>query len=195
MEKAGIEKWYIDSCAKIKYMFPKAHAAAYVISAFRIAWYKVHMPAYYYASWFSTKATDFNIEAMIKGYDAIKEVLLEIENKGFEASNKENGVAECLKLALEATARGIKISNIDLYKSKGLLFDVEDDNTIIPPFSSIDGLGDVVAKNIEAEAKKQPFISIEDFQVRCKVSSTLIEKMKNMGIFANMPETSQLTLF
>ena len=195
MEKAGIEKWYIDSCAKIKYMFPKAHAAAYVISAFRIAWYKVHMPAYYYASWFSTKATDFNIEAMIKGYDAIKDVLLEIESKGFEATNKENGVAECLKLALEATARGIKISNIDLYKSKGTIFDVEDDKTIIPPFSSIDGLGDVVAKNIEEEAKKQQFISIEDFQTRCKVSSTLIEKMKMMGIFTNMPETSQLTLF
>ena len=195
MEKAGIEKWYIDSCAKIKYMFPKAHAAAYVISAFRIAWYKVHMPAYYYASWFSTKATDFNIEAMIKGYDSIKEVLIEIENKGFDATNKEAGVAECLKLALEATARGIKISNVDLYKSKGTLFGVEDDKTIIPPFSSIDGLGDVVAKNIEAEAKKHPFISIEDFQTRCKVSSTLIEKMKIMGIFENMPETSQLTLF
>jgi DNA polymerase-3 subunit alpha (Gram-positive type) len=176
-------------------MFPKAHAAAYVISAFRIAWYKVHMPAYYYASWFSTKATDFNIEAMIKGYDAIKEVLLEIESKGFEATNKENGVAECLKLALEATARGIKIANVDLYKSRGTLFSVEDDKTVIPSFSSIDGLGDVVARNIEAEAKKQPFISIEDFQVRCKVSSTLIEKMKSMGIFDNMPETSQLTLF
>jgi len=195
MEKAGIEQWYIDSCAKIKYMFPKAHAAAYVISAFRIAWYKVHMPAYYYASWFSTKATDFNVEAMIKGYDAIKEVLIEIENKGFEATNKEAGVAECLKLALEATARGIKIANIDLYKSKGALFSVEDDKTIIPPFSSIDGLGEVVAKNIEAEAKKNPFISIEDFQTRCKVSNTLIEKMKTMGIFKDMPETSQLSLF
>ncbi|MGN1358772.1 MAG: PolC-type DNA polymerase III [Bacilli bacterium] len=195
MQKAGIEEWFIDSCAKIKYMFPKAHAAAYVISAFRIAWYKVHMPAYYYASWFTTKATDFNIEAMIKGYDAIKETLIEIENKGFEATNKEAGVAECLKLALEATARGIKIANVDLYKSKGTLFDVLDDKTIIPPFNAIDGLGDVVAKNIEAEAKKHPFISIEDFQNRCKVSSTLIEKMKTMGLFKDMPETSQLTLF
>ena len=153
------------------------------------------MPAYYYASWFSTKATDFNVEAMIKGYDAIKEVLIEIENKGYDATNKEQGVAECLKLALEASARGIKIANVDLYKSKGLLFDVEDEKTIIPPFSSIDGLGDVVAKNIETEAKKHPFISIEDFQNRCKVSSTLIDKMKAMGIFENMPETSQLTLF
>ena len=195
MEKAGIESWFIDSCAKIKYMFPKAHAAAYVISAFRIAWYKVHMPAYYYASWFSTKATDFNIEAMINGYSSIKEKLVEINEKGFDATNKEAGVAECLKLALEATARGIKIANVDLYKSKALTFGVLDDKTIIPSFASIDGLGDVVAKNIEAEAMKHPFISIEDFQNRCKVSTTLVDKMKSMGIFNDMPETSQLSLF
>ena len=195
MKKANIEEWFIDSCAKIKYMFPKAHAAAYVISAFRIAWYKVHMPAYYYASWFSTKATDFNVEAMIGGYDEIKKVLIEIENKGYDATNKEAGIAECLKLALEATARGIKIANVDLYKSKGTTFEVPDDKTIIPPFRAIDGLGDVVAKNIESEARKHPFISIEDFQNRCKVSSTLIEKMKNMGLFKDMPETSQLSLF
>ena len=195
MKKAMIPDWFIDSCAKIKYMFPKAHAAAYVISAFRIAWYKVHMPAYYYASWFSTKATDFNIEAMIKGYDAIKQVLIEITEKGYDATNKEMGISECLKLALEASARGIKIANIDLYKSLGMTFAVLDDKTIIPPFRAIDGLGDVVAKNIEIEAKKHPFISIEDFQNRCKVSSTLIDKMKAMGIFNDMPETSQLSLF
>ena len=195
MEKAGIESWFIDSCAKIKYMFPKAHAAAYVISAFRIAWYKVHMPAYYYASWFSTKATDFNIEAMINGYDDIKAKLIEINEKGYDATNKEAGIAESLKLALEATARGIKIANVDLYKSKAMTFDVLDDKTIIPSFRSIDGLGDVVAKNIEEEASKHPFISIEDFQNRCKVSTTLIDKMRAMGIFNDMPETSQLTLF
>ena len=195
MESAGIEQWFIDSCAKIKYMFPKAHAAAYVISAFRIAWYKVHMPAYYYASWFSTKATDFDIDAMISGYNQIKERLTEIDEKGYDATNKEAGISECLKLALEATARGIKIANVDLYKSKATTFDVLDDKTIIPPFSSIDGLGDVVAKNIEEEAQKHPFISIEDFQNRCKVSTTLIDKMKTMGIFTDMPETSQLSLF
>ena len=176
-------------------MFPKAHAAAYVISAFRIAWYKVHMPVYFYASWFSTKATDFNIDVMIKGYDDIRNALIEIENKGFEASNQENGVSECLKVALEMSARGIKIAKYDLYKSRGMIFTVENDNTINPPFKAIDGLGDVVAKNIENEAKKAPFISIEDFQTRCKVSQTLIEKMRSMGIFDDMPETSQLTLF
>ena len=195
MEKAGIEKWFIDSCYKIKYMFPKAHAAAYVISAFRIAWYKVHMPAYFYASWFSTKATDFDIEAMIKGYNDIKRVLTEIESKGYEATNKENGVSECLKVALEMSARGIKVAPYDLYKSKSMTFTVADDKTIIPPFRAIDGLGDVVAKNIEKEAERAPFISIEDFQTRCKVSQTLIEKMRAMGIFAGMPETSQLSLF
>lgn len=195
MEKAGIEPWFIDSCFKIKYMFPKAHAAAYVISAFRIAWYKVHMPAYFYASWYTTKATDFNIEAMIKGYDAIKTALTEIANKGYEATNKENGVSESLKVALEMSARGVKVANFDLYKSRGTIFTVEDDNTIIPPFLSIDGLGEVVANNIEKEAKKDPFISIEDFQNRCKVSQTLIDKMRTMGIFKDMPETSQLSLF
>lgn len=195
MKNAGIENWFIDSCYKIKYMFPKAHAAAYVISAFRIAWYKVHMPAYFYASWFSTKATDFNIDVMIKGYEDIKKALTDIENKGFEATNKDAGVLECLKVALEMAARGIKIANFDLYKSKASTFTVQNDNTIIPAFSSIDGLGVVVANNIEAEAKKAPFISIEDFQTRCKVSQTLIDKMRGMGIFNGMPETSQLTLF
>ena len=195
MMDAKIDDWFIDSCEKIKYMFPKAHAAAYVTSAFRIAWYKVHMPVYFYASWFSTKATDFDIEAMIKGYDAIKDRLIEIKEKGFDASNKESGIKESLNVALEAAARGMKVINFDLYKSKGLSFDVEDDHTLIPPFITIDGLGEVVAKNIEEEAKKKPFVSIEDFQNRCKVSSTLIDKMKSLGIFNNMPESSQLSLF
>ena len=153
------------------------------------------MPVYFYASWFSTKATDFDIEAMIKGYDAIKDRIVEITNKGFDASNKENGISECLKVALEMSARGIKISNFDLYKSKGLTFDVADDNTLIPPFITIDGLGETVAKNIEAESQKHPFISVEDFQNRCKVSQTLIDKMRVMGVFKDMPETSQLSLF
>ena len=195
MEEAGIEEWFIDSCQKIKYMFPKAHAAAYVTSAFRIAWYKVHMPAYFYASWFSTKATDFDIETMIKGYDAIKNKIIEIKNKGYDATNKEAGVQECLNVALEMAARHIRVSEFDLYKSKGLTFGVEDDKTIIPPFITIDGLGETVAKNIEAEAQKRPFISIEDFQSRCKVSQTLIDKMRAMGIFKGIPESSQLSLF
>lgn len=195
MIDANIEDWFINSCQKIKYMFPKAHAAAYVTSAFRIAWYKVHMPVYFYASWFSTKANDFDIETMMKGYKAIKERLIEIKEKGFDATNKENDIKESLNVALEATARGIKIAPFDLYKSKGMTFGVMDDRTLIPPFISIEGLGEVVAKNIEEEAKKKPFVSIEEFQNRCKVSQTLIDKMKSMGLFDNMPESSQLSLF
>ncbi len=195
MIDAGIEEWFINSCEKIKYMFPKAHAAAYVTSAFRIAWYKVHKPKYFYASWFSTKATDFDIEVMLKGYDAIKNRIIEIKNKGYDATNKEEGILECLQVALEMTARKINIKPFDLYKSKGLTFDVSEDGDLIPPFITIDGLGETVARNIETEAKKKPFLSIEDFQNRCKVSQTLIDKMRTLGIFDGMSESSQLSLF
>ena len=195
LKEAGIADWYIDSCYKIKYMFPKAHAAAYVTSAFRIAWYKVHMPVYYYASWLSCKATDVDIISMMKGYDSIKEKIIEIDEKGRDATNKDAGIRESLHLCLEATARGIKFLNIDLYKSEATTYNAINDTEIIPPFNSIDGLGDTVAHNIVEERNKSPFISIEEFQTRCKVSATLIDKMRIMGIFDGMPETSQLSLF
>ena len=195
MQDANIPEWFIDSCAKIKYMFPKAHAAAYVISAFRIAWYKVHMPVYFYASWYSSKATDVDVEAMIKGYNAIKQKILEIQAKGYEATNKENGQAESLKVALEATARGIKFLNVDLYKSEATVWTVGSDNEIYPPFNAIDGLGDTVAKNIVREREINRFLSIEDVQVRGKVSKTLIDKMVEMGILEGLPNSNQLSLF
>lgn len=195
MKDANIPDWFINSCAKIKYMFPKAHAAAYVISAFRIAWYKVHMPVYFYASWYSSKATDVDIEAMIKGYSAIKSRIEDIQVKGYEATNKENGQAESLKVALEATARGIKFLNVDLYHSEATVWVAKNDTEIYPPFNAIDGLGDTVAKNIVEEREKQPFISIEDVQKRGKVSKTLIDKMTEMGILKDLPDSNQLSLF
>ena len=195
MEEAGIEKWFIDSCGKIKYMFPKAHAAAYVISAFRIAWYKVHMPVYFYASWLTSKATDVDVETMIKGYDAIKNKIIEIQNKGYEATNKENGQLESLKVCLEAAARGIKFLPVDLQKSPATVWGVADDTSIYPPFSAIEGLGDTVAKNIVEEREKSPFLSIENCQKRAKISGTLIDKMKTMGIFDGMEESNQISLF
>ena len=195
MEEAGIEKWFIDSCGKIKYMFPKAHAAAYVISAFRIAWFKVHMPALYYATYFSARITDYDIDVMIKGYSAIKSRMEEIVNKGYEASNKESSILETLKLALEATARGIKFLPIDLNESEATTFKVKSETEMYPPFSSIDGLGDTVAKNIVEERKKKAFLSIEEVQKRAKVSGTLIDKMRTMGIFDGMQESNQLSLF
>ena len=195
MEEAGIEPWFIDSCQKIKYMFPKAHAAAYVISAFRIAWYKVHMPVYFYASWLTSKATDVDVETMIKGYDAIKSKIEDIQLKGYEATNKEQGILESLKVCLEATARGIKFVPIELDKSNATVWNVKDETSIYPPFASIDGLGDTVANNIVNEQQKQNFLSIEDLQNRCKISATLIDKMKSMKILDGMDESSQLSLF
>ena len=195
MQEADIPEWFIGSCQKIKYMFPKAHAAAYVISAFRIAWYKVHMPVYFYASWYSSKATDVDVENMIKGYQSIKARIEDIQEKGYEASNKENGQAESLKVALEATARGIKFLNIDLYESDATVWNVKSDTEIYPPFNAIDGLGDTVAKNIVAEREKGKFISIEDIQKRAKISQTLIDRMKDMGILQGLPDSNQLSLF
>ena len=195
MEEAGIPDWFIGSCQKIKYMFPKAHAAAYVISAFRIAWYKVHMPVYFYASWYSSKATDVDVEAMIKGYNSIRSRIIEIQEKGYDATNKENGQAESLKIALEASARGIKFLNVDLYKSEATVWVVNNDTEIYPPFSAIDGLGETVAKNIVEERKKRGFLSVEEVQSRAKISGTLIDKMRSMGIFDGMDESNQLSLF
>ena len=195
MTDANIPEWFINSCQKIKYMFPKAHAAAYVISAFRIAWYKVHMPVYFYSSWYTSKATDVDVESMIKGYTSIKTRLEDILAKGYEATNKENGQAESLKVALEATARGIKFLNVDLYESEATIWKTKNDTEIYPPFSAIEGLGDTVAKKIVEEREKGKFLSIEDVQKRAKVSTTLIDKMKDMGILEGLPDSNQLSLF
>ena len=195
METAGIDKWYIESCGKIKYMFPKAHATAYVTSAFRIAYFKVHHPLWYYASYFSVRCNDFDIEGMIKGYDEINKKMIEIVNKGYEATNKENAILETLKIAKEATARGIKFSNIDIMESDAANFVLNEKNELVPPFRTIDGLGENVAKNIVKERQKAPFLSIEDLQKRAKISGTIIDKMRMMNLFMGWDESSQLSLF
>ena len=197
MRKANIPEWYINSCYKIKYMFPKAHACAYVMNAIRIAWFKVYKPLYYYAAYFSIRVDDFDIETMIKGYDAIRQKLIDLQNKGYEATNKETNIIETLKIALEASARGIKFSNIDLNLSDASKFVIsnDDDNTLIPSFNTIDGLGGSVANTIVNERSKKEFLSIEDVQIRGKVSKTLIEKMIQMGILKDLPESNQLSLF
>ena len=132
---------------------------------------------------------------MIKGYEAVKQRIIEINEKGYDATNKESSVLECLKVALEALARNIKFKPVDLYKSHYHDFVIDDDGNLIPPFRAIDGLGEVVAKNIVEEREKGEFISIEDLQKRAKLSSTLIEKLRSMGILDGMDESSQLTLF
>ncbi len=197
MKEAKVPDWYIESCHKIKYMFPKAHACAYVMSAIRIAWFKLYKPLYYYAAFFSIRIDDFDIETMIKGYDAIKEKLEDLQAKGFEATNKETNIIETLKVALEATARGIKFGNISLEKSeaKNFVIDEENENTLIPAFATIDGLGVSVGENIVVERKNKPFLSREDVQKRGKVSKTLIDKMTDMGVLKDLPDSNQLSLF
>ena len=195
MKEAGIVDWYIDSCEKIQYMFPKAHACAYVMSAMRIAWFKVYQPINYYAAYFSIRESDFDVETMINGYDAISKRIVDLENKGKEASNKELSVLGCLRICQEATARGIIFDPINLNKSDSKCFVVNGKNHLIPPFRTIDGLGESVSKQIVEEREKREFLSIEDLQVRAKVSSTLIEKLCDMHILDDLPESNQLTLF
>ncbi len=195
MRASKIPEWYIESCHKIKYMFPKAHACAYVISALRIAWFKVYHPLWYYAAYFSVRTTDFDIESMIKGYNAIKIKIAEIAAKGYEASNKDAGILVGLRCAQEATARGIKFAPVSLEKSHPNRFVIENETTLIPSFNTIEGLGVTVANAIAEEREKRPFISIEDLQKRAKVSSTLLEKMRLMGMLDGLPESSQLSLF
>ena len=196
MIEAGIPDWYIGSCEKIKYMFPKAHASAYVMSAFRIAWFKVHKPAEYYASYFSTRFDDFEVETMIKGYDAIKMRINDIISKGFDATSKEVSLLETLKLALEATARGFVFGNIDIEKSDAKNYKIAaDGKTLISPFRALDGLGDAVANQIVEEREKKEFYCIEDFQNRGKVNISTMDKLRNLGVFEGMPESAQLSLF
>lgn len=196
MRNKGIKDWYIESCRRIKYMFPKAHATAYVMMGYRVAWFKVHHPILYYAAYFSIRCTDFDIETMIKGYDAIKNKISEIAIKGYDATNKDSSIKDVLEISLEMYARGFTFGNIDLYKSDSTRFIIDEDNkTLIPPFRTIDGLGGTVANNIVEERSKGIFISIENLQKRSKVSTTIIDKMRVMGILNGMPESSQLTLF
>ena len=196
LKDAKIPDWFIESCGKIKYMFPKAHATAYISAAWKIAWFKVYKPIYYYAAWFSIKGLSFDLESMEAGYNKIKQRLEEMQLKKFGLSPKESDTIATLEVALEMTARKFKFSGIDLNKSDAKYFIIGEDNkTLIPPFRAIDGLGDTVATKIIEERQKKPFISIEDLQKRAKLSTTVIEKMRVMGVLKNLPESSQLSLF
>ena len=195
MREAKIVEWYIDSCQKIQYMFPKSHAAAYVMSGFRIAHFKLYHPLEYYASYFSIRSNSFDLPSMMKGYQAIQSKINELTLKAKDATTKEKEILDSLSIALEASARGIKFGNIDLYKSHSRNFIVDENNTLIPPFRVLEGLGDTIADKIVEEREKAPFLSIEDFKKRGKVSSTVIDTMRLMGILDDLDESSQLALF
>ena len=175
-------------------MFPKAHAAAYVIMALRIAYFKVHHPLYFYSAYFSVRAKDFELETMLKGSQAIRSRILEINAKGLEATPKEQALLTVFELALEMYERGFSFKQIDLYKSDATKF-VIDENGLIPPFNAVPGLGTNAAKNIVKAREQGEFLSIEDFQQRSKASKTIVEYLERMGVFQNLPEQNQLSLF
>jgi len=194
MKKCKVPKWYIDSCLKIEYMFPKAHAAAYVISAVRTAYFKVYHPLAYYATYFTVRADEFDIELFCQGYEPIKRKLIEIEGKGFQATPKEKGMISILEMGLEMTARGFGCKGIDMYRSEANKF-ILDGDFLIPPFSAIQGVGENAAKNLAAARVDGDYLSIEDFQFRTKATKTVIELLGGLGCFRGLPESNQLSLF
>ncbi len=201
--KPVVDDWYIDSCKKIKYMFPKAHAVAYVMMAIRIAWFKVHHPYWYYAVYFSLRCDAYEIETMVKGYDAIASRMDEIHKKmqdpelKREVTPKDSALISTFESCLEMYARGYRFSNIDMDLSEATDFKVMpgDNKTIIPPFTTVDGLGENVAKSIVEARKKCPFLSKEDILTRTQLSATLLKKLEKLGCLNHLQEENQMSLF
>ncbi len=190
-----VPDWYIKSCEKIKYMFPKAHAAAYVINGFRVAWFKLYHPLNYYRVYLSIRQSDFDIESMIKGHSIVKQAIENLEAKGYERTNKEESILSSLSICNEMMHRGFHFDNISLTESEATMFKINKDGTgLIPPFTALEGMGDVAAKKIVEERNDRPFVSIEDLQIRGKVSQTLIDVMRGLGVLDELPESSQLSL-
>ncbi|MER2105605.1 MAG: PolC-type DNA polymerase III [Solibacillus sp.] len=194
MRAKKVPEWYIDSCKKIKYMFPKAHAAAYILMAVRIAWFKVHYPVLYYAAYFTVRASDFDLVSMVQGSVMIRKRIDEINMKGLDAAPKEKSLLTVMEIALEMCERGLIFQKVDLYRSQASEF-VIDGDSLIPPFDAIPGLGTNVAKQIVEARKEGEFLSKEDLQKRGRVSKTLIEYMDELGCLEGMPDANQLSLF
>ena len=195
MRDNNVPEWYIDSCKKIKYMFPKAHACAYVLMALRIAWFKVHQPLTYYCAYYSVRASDFDIITVVKGEKSLKAKIQEIKTKDKnEVTAKDKDALVSYEIANEMLERGFAFSKVDLEKSESHDY-IIDGNTLIPPFSIVPGLGDNVANKIVQARKEKPFLSIEDFSKRGSVSSTVVEYLREMGTLKGLPEKAQLSFF
>ena len=197
MRKCKVPEWYIYSCKKIKYMFPKAHATAYVIMALRIGWFKVHRPIYYYAAYFSKRAKRLDAEVFASGKNAIRNKINELatlqKNKSKDFTDKDKDLLTELHMALEMVLRGYSFRQIDLEKSKAKDFTIgEDKKSLYLPFVAIDSLGDAVAKSIEDAREESPFISKKDFETRTSVNKTQYAKMYTLGVFDKLPDDNTL---
>lgn len=194
LKEHNIPQWYIDSCMKIKYMFPKAHAAAYMISTLRLGWYKVYYPKEYYAAYFTVRGEDFDGLTVMKGHEAVKRKMAEILSKGKEASAKENAAYSTLQIVNEMLARGIEVLPVDLYKSDAYKYVVED-GKIRLPFSSLAGVGESAAQNLQESRKEGEYLSIDDVQMRSRVTKAVIETLENAGVLSSLPKSNQMSFF
>ena len=195
MRENNVPDWYIASCKKIKYMFPKAHAAAYVTMAFRIAWFKVHIPLAYYAAFYSIRADEFDSDSMIYGKEKVINKMREIDLQGNNASTKDKNMYSILELVLEMYERGMSFLPIDLYKSDAKKFLIED-GMIRPPLNSVGGLGTVAAENIQrAREEGGKFMSIEELKLRAGIGKSTVELLKNANCLKGMTESNQMSLF
>ena len=193
MKEAGVPEWYMESCRRIKYMFPKAHAAAYVMMAFRIAYFKVYYPLAYYAAFFSIRASSFNYELMCLGRERLEYHMADYKRRSNELTAKEQDTLKDMKLVLEMYARGFEFAPIDIYTAKARYFQIVD-RKLMPSLSTIDGLGDKAADAVVEAAKQGKFLSRQDFKNRCKVSSTVTDLMADLGLLGDLPMTNQMSL-
>ncbi|MDO4282010.1 MAG: PolC-type DNA polymerase III [Clostridia bacterium] len=194
MKKHDVPDWYIDSCFKIKYMFPKAHAAAYVTNAFRIAWFKVHIPKAYYAAFMSIRADEFDGDIMLHGKERVLSKMKEIDTLGNAAQPKDKNMYPILELVLEMNERGIEFLPVDLYQSDSVRFVLEDDG-IRPPLSALTGFGEVDAEKVVNARKNYRFTSIEDMQMKSKIGKVAVETLQLAGCLDGMPRSEQMDMF
>ena len=189
-----VPEWYVESCQKIKYMFPKAHAAAYVMMAWRIAYCKIHYPLAYYGAFFSIRAKAFSYEIMCQGKDHLEKVLADYKKREDSLSPKEKGAIADMRIVQEMYARGYEFAKIDIFKAHSRLFQIVD-GKLMPSLTSIEGMGEKAADAVMEASKDGPYLSKDDFKQRTKVSSTVIELMDQLGLLGDLPESNQISLF
>ena len=194
MKAHDVPDWYIESCKKIKYMFPKAHAAAYVMMGWRIAYCKIYYPLAYYAAFFSIRATAFSYELMCQGKEKLEYFMDDYEKRKDTLSKKEQDTYRDMKIVQEMYARGFEFVPIDLYKANAHTFQIMDDK-LMPALDTIEGLGDRAADAVVLAAEEGEFLSKDDFRNRTKVSKTVIDLMDDLGLFGDLPDSNQMSLF